>query len=170
MQHRPFKSGITQLEPLLLETQLQWQKYYSDKIIYSGRNHLLQEFRFPHTHTHTHTHTDTHRHTQTHRHILERPRLILSWGGCNSSMLLFTHYLQTHVCIPYSCTRIRIQIAHTYLNGYHNSVITPFRLSAFISVVISCCWPTLHHHSLFIHNSNTRTRCHSLVTRSIYTR
>jgi hypothetical protein len=84
-----------------------------------------------HTHTPAHTQPHTHTHRHRHRHILERPRFILSWGGCNSSMLLFTHYLHTHVCITYSCTRIRIQVAHTYFNGYQNSVITPFRLFRF---------------------------------------
>jgi hypothetical protein len=47
-------------------------------------------------------------------------------------MLLFTHIdLHTHMLITYSCTRIRIQVAHTYFNGYHNSVVTPFRLFRF---------------------------------------
>jgi hypothetical protein len=71
-------------------------------------------------------------------------------------MLLFTHYLHTHVCITYSCTRIRIQVAHTYFNGYQNSVITPFRLFRFHfsggQLLLTNCPSPLSFHSQLEHS------------------
>ena len=76
--------------------------------------------------------------------------------------------LHSNVLITYSCTRIRTQVAHTYLNGYQHSVITPFRLFRFHfsgdHMLLTNYASPLSFHSLFEHSHHLSLARYSFHT------